>query len=159
MIKFTLKRTLRALLGLLVVSCALLPLVLVSAQDKAALAHAVAVITPKTAQPLHLDVEIAATQEQQERGLMFRRDLPADKGMLFPYDPPREVAFWMKNTVIPLDILFIGPEGRIVKMVEAQPLDQTPLPSGQPVKAVLEIKGGLAASAGLATGDQVVLER
>jgi uncharacterized protein len=98
-------------------------------------------------------VEVARTAQQQERGLMFRRSLAADVGMIFPYDPPQEVAFWMKNTYVPLDMVFIGPERRIVRIATAKPLDLTAVPSGGPIAAVLEIRGGRAAELGIREGD------
>lgn len=98
-------------------------------------------------------VDVAATPEQQERGLMFVRSLAPDKGMIFPYDPPQPVAFWMRNTLIPLDIIFIRSDGRIARIANARPLDETPLPSGEPVAAVLEIAGGRAAELGIREGD------
>ncbi len=100
-------------------------------------------------------VEVAATAEQQERGLMFVKHLAADRGMIFPYDPPRPVAFWMHNTLIPLDMLFIRADGTIARIATAKPLDDTPVPSGEPIAAVLEIAGGRAAQLGIAPGDKV----
>jgi uncharacterized membrane protein (UPF0127 family) len=100
-------------------------------------------------------VEVAATPEQQERGLMFRRSIAPDHGMIFPYNPPQHVAFWMKNTVIPLDIIYIRDDGHIARIVTAKPLDETPLPSGEPIVAVLEIAGGRAAQLGIRPGDLV----
>jgi uncharacterized membrane protein (UPF0127 family) len=98
-------------------------------------------------------VEVAATPEQQERGLMFVKSLAGDRGMIFPYDPPRDVSFWMKNTLIPLDIVFIRSDGTIVRITHAKALDLSPLPSGEPVAAVLEIRGGRAAELGINEGD------
>jgi uncharacterized protein len=100
-------------------------------------------------------VEIAATPDQQERGLMFRRSLAGDRGMIFPYEPSQEVAFWMKNTLIPLDIVFIRSDGTIVRITKAEAMDLTPLPSGEPITAVLEIRGGRAAELGIEAGDIV----
>lgn len=100
-------------------------------------------------------VEIAATPQQQETGLMFRTSVGADRGMIFPYDPPQEVAFWMKNTLIPLDIVFIGVGGKIVRITNAQAMDLTPLPSGAPVTGVLEIAAGRAKQLGIREGDTV----
>jgi uncharacterized membrane protein (UPF0127 family) len=99
------------------------------------------------------NVDVAATSEQQERGLMFVKSLAGDRGMIFPYDPPQEVAFWMKNTLIPLDIIFIRSDGTIVRITKAEALDLTPLPSGEPIAAVLEIGGGRAAELGITEGD------
>jgi uncharacterized membrane protein (UPF0127 family) len=103
----------------------------------------------------HFTVEVAATPEQQERGLMFRHTLAGDRGMIFPYDPPQDVSFWMKNTLIPLDIVFIRSDGTIVRITHAKALDLTPLPSGEPIAAVLEIRGGRAAELGIGEGDVV----
>lgn len=106
-------------------------------------------------------VETARTAAEQERGLMYRTDLTDDGGMLFaPYPPeggpPREANFWMKNTPSPLDILFIRADHSIARIAEnAVPFDQTPIPSGEPVAAVLELKGGRASALGIAEGDKV----
>lgn len=105
-------------------------------------------------------VEQARTADEQERGLMFRTDLTDSNGMLFypypPNGPPREASFWMKNTPSALDILFIRADGTIATIAaNAVPFDETPLSSGEPVGAVLEIKGGRAAALGIAEGDKV----
>ena len=100
-------------------------------------------------------VEVAATPEQQERGLMFRTDIPPDRGMIFPYEPAQEVAFWMKNTLVPLDILYIRPDGKIGRITKAEAMDLTPLPSGEPTSAVLEIRSGRAAELGIKQDDTV----
>jgi len=100
-------------------------------------------------------VEVAATLDEQERGLMFRRSLAEDRGMIFPYDPPQAVGFWMRNTLIPLDIVYIRPDGTIARITNARPLDETSLPSGEPIAAVLEIAGGRAAALGIREGDRV----
>jgi uncharacterized membrane protein (UPF0127 family) len=100
-------------------------------------------------------VEVAATPEQQERGLMFVRSLAPDRGMIFPYDPPQQVSFWMKNTLIPLDMIFIRADGTIARIATAKPLDETPVPGGEPIAAVLEIAGGRAAELGIRAGDRV----
>ena len=86
---------------------------------------------------------------------MFRRSLAADRGMIFPYDPPQEAAFWMKNTLIPLDMVFIRPDGTIARIATAKALDLTPVPSGEPISAVLELRGGRAAELGIRAGDRV----
>ena len=105
-------------------------------------------------------VEIARTSGQQALGLMHRQSLAADRGMLFPYDPPRPASFWMKNTLIPLDLIFIRADGTIASIeANAVPLSLEPIASQEPVAAVLEIAGGRAAELGLAPGDQVLLPR
>ena len=100
-------------------------------------------------------VEIAATLDQQERGLMFRRELGPDHGMIFPYATAPERSFWMKNTLIPLDMIFIRADGTIARIATAVPLSLDPVASGEPVAAVLEIRGGRAAELGLRDGDHV----
>ena len=100
-------------------------------------------------------VQVAATPEQQEHGLMFYRSLPGDQGMFFPYDPPQDVSFWMKNTLIPLDMLFIRADGTIARIVTAKALDETPVPGGEPIAAVLELRGGRAGELGIREGDKV----
>ena len=100
-------------------------------------------------------VDVAATAEQQQLGLMFVRSLAPDRGMIFPYDPPQSVAFWMKHTLIPLDMIFIRADGTIARITTAKPLDETPVPSGETIAAVLEIRGGRAAELGVRSGDQV----
>jgi uncharacterized protein len=102
-------------------------------------------------------VEVARTPEEQARGLMFRESLPADGGMIFPMVPPRFASFWMKNTVIPLDMVFIRPDGSIARIEpETVPYSLEPVGSGEPVGAVLELSGGRAAALGIAEGDRVI---
>ena len=100
-------------------------------------------------------VEVAATLDQQQRGLMFRPSLEADRGMIFPYDPPQDVGFWMKNTLIPLDMVFIRADGTIARIANATPLTLETVLSGEPVAAVLELRGGRAAELGIRAGDRV----
>lgn len=100
-------------------------------------------------------VEIAQTSEQQRHGMMFRTAIGPDEGMLFPYDPPQHAGFWMRNTLIPLDMIFIRADGKIARIATARPLDESAVPSGEPVAAVLEIAGGRAAELGIREGDTV----
>jgi len=101
-------------------------------------------------------VEVARSAEQQQTGMMNRNSLAPDRGMIFPYDPPQPVAFWMKNTLIPLDLVFIAPGGRILGIeANAVPLSLDQLPSSGPVEAVLELAGGRAAELGLKAGDRI----
>ena len=101
-------------------------------------------------------VELATTPDQMALGLMFRQSLAPDAGMLFVYPGEQQVAFWMKNTVIPLDMLFIASDGRIRRIVERTiPLSTTPIPSVDEVRAVLEVNGGTAARLGIKPGDVV----
>jgi uncharacterized membrane protein (UPF0127 family) len=104
----------------------------------------------------HFKVEIAETTATRERGLMFRKSLAADRGMLFDFHASQPVAFWMKNTLIPLDLLFITSDGQIFSIARnAIPEDLTPIPSGGAVLGVLELRGGRAAEIGAQPGDQV----
>lgn len=101
-------------------------------------------------------VEVAATGEEQNKGLMFRRAMGADEGMIFPINPPRGASFWMRNTVISLDLIFVAPDGRIANIAaDAIPYNEQPLLSEGPVKAVLELNGGRARALGIAPGDKV----
>ena len=104
----------------------------------------------------HFSVEIADNDATREHGLMFRKSLAADHGMLFDFKTPQSVAFWMKNTLIPLDILFIAADGHIVSIARnAVPMSQTPIPGGGDVLCVLEVRGGRAAEIGAEPGDLV----
>lgn len=103
------------------------------------------------------EVEIADTDETREKGLMYRRHMADNRGMLFEMGATAPVGFWMKNTLIPLDILFIDGAGVIKKIhANAVPGDLSPLLSEVPVTGVLEINGGLAKTLGIAPGDKVV---
>ncbi len=115
-------------------------------------------VTVKTqaGETLQFQVELAVTPSDQQRGLMFRTEMAEDAGMLFVFDPVRPVSFWMRNTLIPLDMLFIAPDGTILNIeANAEPETDTPRPSAGPVRGVLEINGGLAALLGIAAGDRV----
>lgn len=101
-------------------------------------------------------VEVARTPQEQAKGLMFRTEMRPNEGMLFPLNPAREAQFWMKNTVISLDIVFIGTDGRILNIAEnTTPYSEAGIPSAGPVKAVLELNGGRVAELGVQPGDRV----
>ncbi len=101
-------------------------------------------------------VWIADTPERSEQGLMFLQWLPTDQGMLFPQDAPKVMHMWMKNTLIPLDMLFIDAKGRVVGIREqATPRSEDIISSPAAVKAVLELAGGECATLGIRVGDQV----
>lgn len=105
-------------------------------------------------------MEVAATREQQARGLMFRDSMAADRGMIFPFDPPEPASFWMENTLIPLDLIFIAPGGRIESIAaNAIPYSRDSIRSKGKVEAVLEINGGQAANLGIVPGDKVEWSR
>ncbi len=102
-------------------------------------------------------VEVAGTPEAKARGLMFQESLAEDHGMLFLFDPPANIAMWMKNTLIPLDMLFIDANGRIVKIAaRTEPHSTVAITAGQPVRAVLEINGGASQRFGIREGDTVI---
>ncbi len=104
----------------------------------------------------HFEIWVADTPARQEQGLMFVRDLPSAEGMLFPQDAPQVAHFWMKNTYIPLDMVFVGEDGRIAKIIaNATPFSLAVLSSDVPVIAVLEIGGGEAQRLGIQVGDRV----
>lgn len=101
-------------------------------------------------------VEVMRTGPQRERGLMFRAYLPQDRGMLFDFETERRIAMWMKNTYLPLDMVFIAKTGRVVGLAEnAEPLSERIIPSGAPAYGVLELNAGTAARIGLKIGDRV----
>jgi uncharacterized membrane protein (UPF0127 family) len=109
------------------------------------------------AERFDFQVELAATPEARGRGLMFRRSLPAEHGMLFDFGEPRPVAMWMRNTFISLDMLFIDQKGQITKIVpNTVPFSEEVIASDGPVRAVLELRGGVTAAKGIDPGDRIV---
>ena len=101
-------------------------------------------------------VEVVATDEERAKGLMFRRELPEGRGMLFDFKREQPVAFWMKNTYVPLDMIFIRADGRILRIAEnTQPMSESLVPSGGPVLAVLEVIAGTAKKLGIEPDDRV----
>ena len=105
---------------------------------------------------LPFSVELATNDSEREHGLMDRKELPEGHGMLFDFEREGPVAFWMHNTYIPLDMIFIRADGRILRIAEnAEPLSDRLIPSGGPVRAVLEVIGGTARKLGIAPGDRV----
>lgn len=101
-------------------------------------------------------VEVMRTETERARGLMFRRYMPEDRGMLFDFKIEQPVMMWMKNTYIPLDMIFISRAGKVISIArDAEPMSETIIPSGGPAYAVLELNGGAAARIGLKVGDEV----
>jgi uncharacterized protein len=101
-------------------------------------------------------VELATNAADRAVGLMFRKELPEGHGMLFDFHDEQPVQFWMHNTYIPLDMIFIAVDGRIVRVAQdAKPMSDDLIPSGRPIRAVLEVIAGTARKFGIATGDRV----
>ena len=115
-------------------------------------------LTVETPQGPHaLRVEVALTPREQAQGLMFRTEMGPDEGMLFPREEnPRIASFWMRNTVIGLDLIFIGPDRRVINIAaNAEPYSETSLKSDAPAAAVLELNAGRAAELGIVPGAKV----
>lgn len=145
---------LSSLLGRLALGLMALTLVAAAPGDSRLRTEPLSIATAKGV--THFTVEIADTPAMRDRGLMFRKSLGPNQGMLFDFHTAQPVSFWMKNTLIPLDMLFIAPDGRIASIARnATPMDETPIPSGAPVTGVLEIRGGRAAEIGAEPGDLV----
>ena len=155
------------LFALLLAACAASPAESSAERSGGAPAPAVAVhpvsglavvpLTVRSGGKVHrFQVEVARTSEEQATGLMFRQSMGAYEGMVFPMNPARVAAFWMKNTFIPLDIIYVGPDGRITNIAaNAVPHSLQPLESAGLVKGVLELNGGRAAELGIGPGDRV----
>jgi uncharacterized protein len=101
-------------------------------------------------------VEIAGDHASQEKGLMFRKKMAPNAGMIFDFHQEVMTSFWMKNTILPLDIIFIRTDGTVSSVAaNAVPMSETPIPSSEPVRAVLELNAGRAAQIGMVPGDKV----
>ncbi len=123
-------------------------------------AHAEAPLEPLTIDtasgPHRFKVEVMRTEPERERGLMYRKTMPRDHGMLFEYQAEQPVAFWMHNTYLPLDLIFIGKDGRVVNVArDAKPMDDSLIPSAGPALGVLELDAGSAKAIDLKAGDVV----
>ncbi|GHC60923.1 hypothetical protein GCM10007315_26080 [Gemmobacter tilapiae] len=104
----------------------------------------------------HFTVEVADEVDERAQGLMFRESMAADAGMLFVYPAPQRAMFWMKNTLIPLDMVFVGESGKVLAVHEgAVPHDETPIDGGQGVKLVLEVNAGTARATGITPGAEL----
>jgi uncharacterized protein len=127
-----------------------------SACSSAESASAVPLTITSSGKVQKFSVEVARTEAEQARGLMFRDRVAPDGGMIFPMNPPRVASFWMKNTFIPLDMIFIRADGTIARIAaQTVPYSLTPVSSGEPVAAVLEIAGGRAGELGISEDDKV----
>lgn len=141
------------------------PLLLTAALPSAARAQAgpqtglnrdTIIVETRIGQRHSFHVDLALTPQQQAHGLMFVERMEDDHGMLFLNEQEGRLSFWMKNTLIPLDIIFVDAAGYIVNIQHGKPRDLTPLPSAGPALAVLEINGGLAARLGIRPGDRLL---
>jgi uncharacterized protein len=123
----------------------------------AAAAQATQRLEIDTASGAHVfDVEVVRTAAEREHGLMDRRSMPADHGMLFDFQEEQPVVFWMKDTYIPLDMIFVAADGRVVGIKsDAKPMDETLIRSGAPTLGVVELNAGAAEAMGLKIGDRV----
>jgi uncharacterized membrane protein (UPF0127 family) len=101
------------------------------------------------------DIEIADTAERRARGLMFRTDLPQDRGMLFVFEETRPVGFWMKNTPSPLDLVFIGEDGRVIDILPGEPFSTASIAPDGPSRFVLELNQGTSQRVGLEAGTRL----
>ena len=117
-------------------------------------------LTIKTAKGnIKFDIEMAISNQQQSQGLMFRRMLAADAGMLFDYRVPQRISMWMKNTFIPLDMIFSGQDGKVISIAQRTiPHSEVVISSKSRARAVLEVNGGTASRLGIKPGDQVLHE-
>lgn len=116
-------------------------------------------IETKSGRVFEFNVELAESSEQKSRGLMFRREMAADEGMLFLHRRDKVLTMWMANTYLPLDMLFIGADGRISRIEENTiPQSRDIISSRQRVRAVLELNAGTARDLGIAVGDRVIYE-
>ncbi len=145
----------RHFIGFMVAGIALLPAGLRSQAlvtfDKSSLEIETKTVTHK------FTVEMAVSDRQQAQGLMFRRSMAPNAGMLFDYKRPTRITMWMKNTYIPLDMIFIGADGRIINIAQRTvPLSEATIPSRGRALAVLEVNGGTASRLGIKPGDRVI---
>lgn len=145
----------KAMLGRRGVLAALLALTVTTGQARADDPPArIEILTRKG--PVSFEVEWAITPMQQQLGLMYRDYLAPDHGMIFDFGTPRATSFWMRNTPLSLDMLFIAADGRITGIhARAEPLSEDLIPSPGPVRYVLEIGGGIAQARGIAVGDRL----
>jgi uncharacterized membrane protein (UPF0127 family) len=147
----------RVLLGpLLAILVAVLLIEAVHAAGSVSFEEAPLTIDAKSGQ-FEFQVEMAVNPEQRSQGLMFRADLAEDRGMLFDFGRMQRASMWMRNTYVPLDMLFIDADGRIMQIAaDVQPLSDAVIASREPVRAVLELRAGVTAKLGIEPGDRLV---
>lgn len=120
----------------------------------AGLAHRKAVFVTSTGRHAY-DLEIAATADEQSCGMMYRKTMKPKTGMIFPFDPPRPATFWMENTYLPLDLIFVAPDNRVLTIASGKPMSQDFIDSGGVAASVIELRAGEAKRIGLKPGDRV----
>ncbi len=133
---------------------------LIALGQGSALAQDMPMILPVDPVPLTVDdksftIEIADAPDERARGLMFRQTMADDHGMLFIFENTRPVGFWMKNTPMPLDLIFVGEDGKVRAVLPGEPFSTAPIGPKEPVRFVLEVKRGIAAKAGIDAGDRM----
>ena len=145
-----------AAVACLMIMAAPVPAVLAQAPARAAAAAGEPLTIVTKAGPKRFNVEVMRDDAGRSRGLMFRRHMAADHGMLFHFEREEPVTMWMKNTYLPLDMVFIRPDGTISRIAaDTEPLSTAIIPSGSPVSAVLELNAGTAAKLGIQPGDRI----
>jgi uncharacterized membrane protein (UPF0127 family) len=145
-----------AAVACLMVMAAPVPAVLAQAPARAAAAAGEPLTIVTKAGPKRFNVEVMRDDAGRARGLMFRRHMANDHGMLFDFEREEPVTMWMKNTYLPLDMVFIRPDGTISRIAaDTEPLSTAIIPSGSPVSAVLELNAGTAAKLGIQPGDRI----
>lgn len=143
---------LRQRIAMLIVCCA--AVILAATGARAAELQPLEIVTKSGVQVF--TVEVAKTEQERATGLMYRKELPEGRGMLFDFSPEQQVSMWMKNTFIPLDMIFVRSDGRILRIAEnTTPQSEKIIPSGGLVKGVIEVAGGTAKKYGIAPGDRV----
>ena len=154
---FSFERAVRAVFALLLVLAVALPAANAArAQEAVTFDRTELAIVTAGGGRHQFKVDWAKSWPQKARGLMFRKEMPLDNGMLLDYDPPTEASIWMRNTLIPLDLVFISADGTIESIyLGAKPHDETPRPSKGPVRAVLELNAGVTRLLGIQPGDKV----
>ena len=146
----------RAVAAVFVVAVALTPVLLQPAAAQTVTFPRGTLVIDTARGDARFDIEIAQTEAERARGLMYRAELAPDAGMLFLFDPVREANMWMRNTFVALDMVFIAPDGRITGIAaNTTPLSDAVISSGVPVRAVLELAAGTAARRGIKPGDIV----
>lgn len=135
----------------------IMPLTACAKEDSATFKHDTITIETQAGPLYAIDVELALTKKQQAQGLMHRESLDSDKGMIFFFPKESIRSFWMKNTLIPLDMIFIDKTGKIVHIhSNARPLDETHITTPKPALAVLEINGGQSDKWNIKAGDKII---